>query len=277
MTVETATLPAPAQRPPAGGGPRHSIRPGRRLVFLLVGLLILAALAAWALLAGRAPRTPAGLVASGTVEADEVLIGSEVLGRVVELPIGEGRAVRAGDVVVRLDDDLIQLQLQLADVATNRQLKIQAERYTLRAPVSGVMTRVPARVGEVASPGQPLVVVADLRHLKLIVYVLVRDLDRVHVGQTASIAADPFADRTFAGRVTSINSRAEFTPRNVQTQRDRLNLVFGVQLRVDNPDGALKPGMPVDATLLPPDEAIPPSPPSPPSPPPLPARSTVLP
>jgi HlyD family secretion protein len=51
--------------------------------------------------------------------------------------------------------------------------------------------------------------------------------------------------------VTSTNPRAEFTPRNVQTQRDRLNLVFGVQVRVDNPEMALKPGMPVDARFAP--------------------------
>jgi HlyD family secretion protein len=245
MSVETA----PAA--PAPGRPAKAVRPGRRPAAALAGLVVLIGLVAGALLVWRAPGAPGALAASGTVEADEVPVGSEVLGRVVELPVAEGRPVRAGDVVARLDDDLIQLQLQLADAAAYRQLKIQAERYTLRSPVSGVVTRVPARAGEVASPGQPLVMVADLRRLKLTVYVLERDLGRVQIGQTASVAADPYPGRAFAGRVTSINSRAEFTPRNVQTQRDRLNLVFGVQLRVDNPDGALKPGMPVDATFLP--------------------------
>lgn len=51
--------------------------------------------------------------------------------------------------------------------------------------------------------------------------------------------------------VTSTNPRAEFTPRNVQTQRDRLNLVFGVKIRVENPEGELKPGMPADAAFPP--------------------------
>ncbi len=51
--------------------------------------------------------------------------------------------------------------------------------------------------------------------------------------------------------VTSTNPRAEFTPRNVQTQADRLNLVFGVKIRVDNPDMALKPGMPADVIFAP--------------------------
>lgn len=217
----------------------------------VAGLAGAVGLAGWVRSWGGTAQGPAPLVASGTVEADEVSIGSEVLGRILELPVAEGRPVRSGDVVARLDDGLIQLQLQLADPATYRQLRIQAERYALRSPVSGVVTRVPARVGEVASPGQTVATVADLRRLKLTVYVLERDLGRVFVGQSARVTADPFPGRDFGGEVTSINSRAEFTPRNVQTQRDRLNLVFGVQLRVDNPGGELKPGMPVDAALLP--------------------------
>jgi HlyD family secretion protein len=71
----------------------------------------------------------------------------------------------------------------------------------------------------------------------------------VQVGQPVSVTADPFPGRTFPGTVSSLNSRAEFTPRNVQTQRDRLNLVFGVNLRVANPDRLLKPGMPVDVVF----------------------------
>ena len=69
------------------------------------------------------------------------------------------------------------------------------------------------------------------------------------VGQEVAVTADPFPGRSFSGVVTSTNQRAEFTPRNVQTQRDRLNLVFGVKIRVDNPRGELKPGMPADATF----------------------------
>ena len=61
--------------------------------------------------------------------------------------------------------------------------------------------------------------------------------------------ADSFPERAFAGRVRTIATRAEFTPRNVQTQKDRQNLVFAVTVRVPNPDGALKAGLPVDATF----------------------------
>ena len=92
-----------------------------------------------------------------------------------------------------------------------------------------------------------LLAVSDLSSLKLTLYVRLADLGGVSVGQRLTVTADPYPGRTFEGTVTSINQEAEFTPRNVQTQSDRLNLVFGVQATVENADGALRPGMPVDA------------------------------
>jgi HlyD family secretion protein len=108
-------------------------------------------------------------------------------------------------------------------------------------------TQVPVHEGEVVAAGQMLGAVADLSTLKLTVWVLERDLGKVAVGQVVQITADPFPGHSFGGLVTSINTQAEFTPRNVQTQTDRLNLVFGVNIRVDNVEGLLKAGMPVDA------------------------------
>ena len=64
-----------------------------------------------------------------------------------------------------------------------------------------------------------------------------------------SIRSDAFPERVFSGQVTTIADRAEFTPRNVQTQKDRQNLVFAITVRVPNADGALKAGLPVDATF----------------------------
>jgi multidrug resistance efflux pump len=190
------------------------------------------------------------LVASGTLEADEVLVGSEVAGRIVALA-REGQSVGAGQVMAQLDDSLVRLQFRQADAATQQQLAIQAEKFQLRSPISGVVTRVPMHTGEVVAAGQTVIAVADLNALEMTAYILERDLGRVRVGQEVSVTADPFPGRSFHGVVTSTNQRAEFTPRNVQTQRDRLNLVFGVKIRVDNPDGALKPGMPADATFTP--------------------------
>lgn len=243
--------PAPAGRPSSGtaeSARRHGL-PRPVLAFLL--LLLLGAAVWWAAPASRTLPwlQPAGpLVASGTLEADEVLVGAEVAGQIVEL-VQEGQTVSAGDLVARLDDSMLQIQIRQADLATRQRLEVQAEKYQLRSPIHGTITRVPMHRGEVVSPGQAVATVADLTVLKLTVYVLQRDLGQVQVGQQVTITADPFDSRTFRGVVTSTNPRAEFTPRNVQTQRDRLNLVFGVNVLVDNPDGALKPGMPADATI----------------------------
>jgi HlyD family secretion protein len=97
--------------------------------------------------------------------------------------------------------------------------------------------------------GAPLLTIADPTDLRLTVYVLEAELGRVGLGQSVSIRADPFPERVFPARVRTIATHAEFTPRNVQTQKDRQNLVFGVTVRVPNADGALKAGLPIDATF----------------------------
>lgn len=228
------------------GAASHAIRPIRILIILLVigGV----ASGGWLLSTGWTPWVaPAGpLIASGTLEADEVLVGAEVLGRIVAMA-QEGDPVQADEVVMQLDDSLIQLQLHQANLAVRQQLEIQADRFRLRTPISGVVTRAPMHVGETVTPGQTALAVADLTSLRLTVYVLERDLGQVQIGQRVAVTADPFPGRSFPGVVTATNPRAEFTPRNVQTQADRLNLVFGVKVRVENPEGLLKPGMPADA------------------------------
>lgn len=221
-----------------------------RLLALLAILAV--AIVGWRVVEDWRAALPAGPVAaSGTVEADEVLLGPEVAGRLIAVPVEEGQAIEGGAVIARLDDALIQVQMRQADPATRRQLEVQADRFVIRSPVAGVVTQVPGRAGETSGPGQTVAAVSDLSRLKLTVYVLERDLGQVRVGQRVEVTADPFPGRVFPGAVTSINSRAEFTPRNVQTQRDRQNLVFGVKIAIDNADGALKPGLPVDARFAP--------------------------
>lgn len=243
--------------PPLPMPPERTLRHRRPPMALLVLLFLLLIAGAWWLAASRpAPvqwlpwqKSAGPLVASGTLEADEVLVGAEIAGRIVAL-VQEGQSVQADEVLAQLDDSLIQIQIRQANLALRQQLEIQLERYRPRSPIGGVVTRVPMHVGEVVLPGQTIAAVADLSSLQLTAYVLEQDLGQVQVGQPVAVTVDPFSDRTFPGVVTGINQRAEFTPRNVQTRSDRLNLVFGVRIRVDNSEGLLKPGMPADATFL---------------------------
>jgi multidrug resistance efflux pump len=232
-------------------GPRRRRAVGLLHVVLKLAIgLALAALAWVAYEYWLATQLPPRPEISGVIEADEVVIGSEVAGRIVTLTVTEGQRVAAGAELGRLDDSRLKLQMSLVDVATRRQLDLEADKYVLRAPRAGQVTRVVARVGEMTMPGQPVLVIADLAEVKANLYVPVRNLSNVRVGQMVALTADPYPGRTFSGIIMSVNPKAEYTPRNVQSQRDRLNLVFGITVRIDNRDGALLPGLPVQATII---------------------------
>lgn len=141
-----------------------------------------------------------------------------------------------------------QSQVDLARAALDT-LRSQLIRFELQAPIGGLVLARPAHVGEVAGPGVPLLTVADLDRLTLTVYVPEGDLGRVTLDQTALVTVDAYPGRTFEGRITYIAAEAEFTPKNVQTEEDRVNMVFAVKITLPNPDRALKPGMPADAVL----------------------------
>jgi multidrug resistance efflux pump len=128
-------------------------------------------------------------------------------------------------------------------------LEAQTAKTVVVAPRDGVVTRRSARLGEAAAPGAPLLAIAPLDELKLTVYVPEDRIGRVQLGAPVEVRVDSFPGESFAGAVTFISPRAEFTPRNVQTQSDRAKTVFAVKVRIPNQDGRLKPGMFADAAL----------------------------
>lgn len=146
--------------------------------------------------------------------------------------------------------DLAALEARLAQAQAGLlALQEKREMLTLHAPISGTVVSLTVHPGEVAAAGATLMTLADLSHLTLTVYVPQTQLGQVYLGQPATITVDSFPGRVFAGSVSHIADTAEFTPRNVATKEERVNLVFAVTLEVPNPDGALKPGMPADLVL----------------------------
>lgn len=139
-----------------------------------------------------------------------------------------------------------QVDMAAAQVAL---VEAQIAQLTLTAPIDGVVTTRSIHRGEMAQPGIPLMTIADLSTLKLVVYVPETQIGHVRVGQRVAIEVDSYPGQTFEGEVVTIAREAEFTPRNVQTEEERVNLVFAVEIRIPNPDGALTPGMPADATI----------------------------
>ncbi len=123
--------------------------------------------------------------------------------------------------------------------------------YTsLHSPVTGLVLSENVEAGEFVAAGTPIVTVADLNNIWLRAYINETDLGRVKVGQAVRVTTDTYPDKVYEGHISFIASEAEFTPKNVQTQKERVKLVYRVKITVANPDMELKPGMPADAEIL---------------------------
>jgi HlyD family secretion protein len=121
---------------------------------------------------------------------------------------------------------------------------------TVASPLAGLVLSKNIEPGEYVAPGTPVVTVADLAHIWLRAYIDETDLGRVKVGQEVRVATDTYPGKRYRGRISFIASQAEFTPKNVQTEKERVKLVYRVKIDVGNPDMELKPGMPADAEIL---------------------------
>jgi HlyD family secretion protein len=127
--------------------------------------------------------------------------------------------------------------------------KITLGYTTLRAPFSGVILTRQTELGEVMQPGTPVVTLADLDHVWLRAYVAETDLGRIRWGEAATVHTDTYPDRAYPGQISFISSEAEFTPKSVETHKERVTLVYRIKIDVENPRHELKPGMPADATI----------------------------
>jgi HlyD family secretion protein len=127
--------------------------------------------------------------------------------------------------------------------------KVRLDFTILHSPVTGVITVRQAELGEYVVPGTPVVTVADLDHLWVRAYVSETDLGRVRWEQTATVRTDTYPGKSYKGTISFISSEAEFTPKTVQTNKERVALVYRVKVDVENPNHELKPGMPADITI----------------------------
>lgn len=119
---------------------------------------------------------------------------------------------------------------------------------TVAAPVAGIVTQKLADVGEILAPRTPIVTVVDLDHAWANIYVDEPLVPRIRLGQGATVHTDA-GGPGIKGTVTFVSPRAEFTPRNVQTAEERSKLVYRIKVSVDNREGVLKQGMPVEAEV----------------------------
>jgi HlyD family secretion protein len=118
------------------------------------------------------------------------------------------------------------------------------------SPVDGVVLVKSADVGEVLAPGTAVVTVGDIDHPWLRGYVSETDLGKVRIGSKANVTTDSYPGKVYQGRITFISSEAEFTPKQIQTQQERVKLVYRIKIQLDNPQHELKSNMPADAEIV---------------------------
>ncbi len=140
---------------------------------------------------------------------------------------------------------LAQTQVEVAQAAVEV-LRTQMDKMTIKAPLDGTVLVRSVEPGEVILPGAPLLILARLDSLSITVYVPEDRYGKISLGQEVAVKVDSFPGEVFRATVARIADKAEFTPRNVQTEEGRRTMVFAVELAVENPQGKLKPGMPVD-------------------------------
>jgi HlyD family secretion protein len=128
-------------------------------------------------------------------------------------------------------------------------IQTQIAKLKITAPSDGVVLTRSAEPGEVLVAGAPLLTIVQLDDLTITVYIPEDRYGSIRLGQAATVTADSFPRQSFEATVSRIADKAEFTPRNVQTEEGRSTTVFAVELALSNPGGLLKPGMPADVTF----------------------------
>ena len=147
-------------------------------------------------------------------------------------------------------EDIAIAQANLKEASANLGMsRVNLDYTVLRAPTSGVITVRQAELGEVVVPGTPVVTLADLDHIWLRAYIAETDLGRIRWGLDAVVTTDTYPGKKYHGRISFIASDAEFTPKSVQTYKERVTLVYRIKIDIDNPSHELKPGMPADAHI----------------------------
>ena len=173
----------------------------------------------------------------------------------------QGQVERARAAVKMAEANSLEMKRREQDLGTRRAeiarstasvalIDSQLADTIVASPVDGVVLVKAADVGEVLAPGTTVVTVGDIDHPWLRGYVNETDLGKVKLGATAKVTTDSYPGKVYQGRVTFISSEAEFTPKQIQTEQERVKLVYRIKIEMDNPRRELKSNMPADAEIV---------------------------
>ncbi len=163
------------------------------------------------------------------------------------LKLAEGNLTKID--AIKQDIDVASAQISAARASLN-QTSIQLDYTRLMSPTDGVITSRNIEPGETVTPGREVITVSDLSRVDLKIFVDETEIGKVKPGQKANVKIDTFPDKTYTGIVSFISPEGEFTPKIIQTKKERVKLVYLVKISIANPDFQLKAGMPADAWLM---------------------------
>lgn len=146
-----------------------------------------------------------------------------------------------------IQDARAQVEQARASVKLN---DTQLSYTTLYAPISGVVLVKSGEVGEVVNPGTSILTMADVESVWLKAYIPETNLSQVKWGQEVIVTTDLQPKKEYKGRISFISSQAEFTPKQIQTEKERVTLVYRIKVDISNKNHELKPGMPADGKIL---------------------------
>lgn len=195
-------------------------------------------------------RVDAASATAGAASATAAAVASQAQAAEAQAGAAGQQAVAAGEQAKAADGQVraAEAQLAVAEAAVRRARLAQAECRVV-APRAGVVTLAARQAGEAVLPGTTLFELADPAESTVTFYVVNADLGRVRPGQRVRVTADALPDHPFGGAIRWIAREAEFTPRTVQTRDDRDRLVYAVEALLENRDGALRDGMPVEVVV----------------------------
>lgn len=149
-----------------------------------------------------------------------------------------------------LRQELATARAQVKEAASAIEvIQSQIEYSNLYAPTSGVVLVKNTEPGEFVVPGGAVITLGDVEKPWLKAFINETDLGKVKLGQSVSVTTDSYPGKVYPGKIIFISSEAEFTPKNVQTAKERVKLVYRIKVILSNPHNELKPGMPADARI----------------------------
>ena len=146
------------------------------------------------------------------------------------------------------DVEVASAQINSINASLN-QASIQLAYTQLKSPMDGIITNRNIEPGETVNSGREVITISDLSRVDLKIFVDETEIGKVKPGQKVDVKVDTFPGKTYAGSVSFISPEGEFTPKIIQTKKERVKLVYLVKVSIDNPNFELKSGMPADAWL----------------------------